>query len=82
MIINLTADEKQTLSHLQHEYASCDILLKTLEEKLETLKKEKQFILDKILFTATHKEKDFLDSLKDKYGIGELDIENCTYHVK
>ncbi len=79
MIIDLTADEKQQLSHLHHEYATCDILFKNLEEKLETLNKEKQYITDKILYTATHIERDFLNSLKDKYGVGELDIENNTY---
>lgn len=82
MTINLTEAEKFTLSQLLHEYSSCDIALQVLEEKLKQLEKEKQNIIEKILRISIDQEKKFVDSLKDKYGIGELDVENYSYHVK
>jgi chromosome segregation ATPase len=81
-IKKLTPEEISSISDLQKEYntkifelGSIEAQLSLIQSQTKALDAEKNSILDN-LNKIGEKEKELVDALQEKYGTGEIDLEN------
>jgi hypothetical protein len=81
-IKKLTPEEISSISDLQKEYntkifelGSIEAQLSLIQSQTKVLDAEKNGILDN-LNKIGEKEKELVDALQEKYGTGEIDLEN------
>ena len=78
----LTPEEINSITYLQKEYntkifelGSIEAQLSLIQSQIKELDAEKNNILDN-LNKIGEKEKELVDALQQKYGTGEIDLEN------
>jgi predicted transcriptional regulator len=71
-------DMKDSYQKIANIIANCTIDEELLQERLEEIRQEKRFQMQQFKDLRT-KEEQVIDQLKDKYGEGQINIEDGTF---